>query len=279
MKQPILVKFTGAMAEEHRVPAYEAAESLRGISLAVMISSYYLVEGRVRHRKFESRKFELNLVAQRPGSFESVLELASDPTLISIALGLSTSIGGTFIYEFIKSIINRSIGGSGEASIEALEAEDRLKTGDLTALVEAIEPAMRGAHKSIGYGASNIFIITGDHNNINLNERTKDYVHTSKLSKSIQIKRFSVASFNANSGYGRAYDFEERRTIPFEISSSIDRKSLSALLKSFDSYARRRRFGDDLASSVALKYQPVLSADGRVKKLSIIAARDEINGF
>lgn len=70
------IKFEGGLADEHRIPAYEGAKSLEGVSRSILIVSNYLVEGRVRRKEFGRVPLTFNLVAQRPGSFETVYEIA-----------------------------------------------------------------------------------------------------------------------------------------------------------------------------------------------------------
>jgi hypothetical protein len=170
----------------------------------------------------------------------------------------------------------RAIGRPADPIIEELEASGRLNAGDLAAVVDAIDPAMREAHKSIGHGANSIVIIEGDHNVVTFNSASKEYVNSSILDESIRVKLFSIGSFNANSGYGRAFDIEEGRTIAFQLAKDVDRRTINTILSSITSYARRRRLGDELTSAIALKYHSIVSTDERVKKLIILSARPNI---
>ncbi|HET6247657.1 MAG TPA: hypothetical protein VFE47_08175, partial [Tepidisphaeraceae bacterium] len=146
----LTVTFTGQAADRHRLPAYEAAQSLYGISRSLLIVSNYLMEGRVRRRDFETERpaFQINLVAQSPGSFQFLYEILSDPMARTVA----TKVAGDLTMDFIRSIFRRSVGEKADANIEKLETEKELDTGDLGALVEAIEPAMRAAHTIVSHG-------------------------------------------------------------------------------------------------------------------------------
>jgi hypothetical protein len=101
------------------------------------------------------------------------------------------------------------------------------------------------------YGASQITIVKGDNNVVIFNGSTKQYVNDSIFDETIYIKLFSVGSFNANSGYGRAYDFEEERTVPFRLVKGADRRTIDNLLNSIVLYTRRRHLGDESRSAVA----------------------------
>jgi len=246
---------------------------------STLILTNYLAEGRVRRRDFATGGFQLNIVATRPGSFETVFELITDPASMTILAGMVAGVGSNLVTEFIKSMWRRAIGRSAEQIVENLEAEGRLDAGDLAATLDAIEPAMREAHKSIGRGANQIIIINGEKNIVTFNQTSKDYVNTSFLDDAVRTKLFSIGSLNANSGYGRAFDLEEGRTIPFQLDRNVDRITIDTILGSITSYARRRRLGDDLASAIALRYQPAVSTDGRVKKLIVFSARPTLAEF
>lgn len=277
MKIPLLVKFTGNEADYHKLPAYEAIESLRGIALSAMMITYYAQEGVVRHRKFEQKKFEFNLLTQRQGSFETLFELVVNPVTMEFFKGVLQNVTSEGLVSFIQSVYRRSIGLEAAPEIDDLEAEGKLNSGDIMALVDAIEPSIRGAHRSIDYGAQNVIIITGNNNTVNLNSVSKTYVNSSTVSEEIKAKLLSVGSFNANSGCGRVFDLEEGRTIPFEIATDADRLTVDAILKSLNSYARKRRLGDKLSSAAAIQYRPILSPDGKTKKIKILRARDDTN--
>jgi len=131
MEDIFIAKFEGGMADEHRLPAYEATQSLYGITRSLILITNYLDEGRVRHKNFVGSSFQLNMIAQRAGSFESVFELITNPAAMAIVAGLGLNISSNFIYDFIKSIWKRSIGSSAEEDVEALETEGKLNSGDL----------------------------------------------------------------------------------------------------------------------------------------------------
>jgi hypothetical protein len=194
---------------------------------------------------------------------------------MSVVSAVGLGVAGNFIHDFIKTMFRRSVGLGAEESVERLERAGSLNPGDSAALVEAIEPAMREAHSSVGKGAHDIFIINGDHNVINLNSRTKSYVYSSIEDNSVYTKIFSIGSFNANSGHGRAFDFEEGRTIPFQLAGKVDRETIEFITDSISSYAFRR-IGDNLESAIALLYKVTLAQDGRVKKLHVFKARREL---
>ncbi|MBY5420824.1 hypothetical protein [Rhizobium leguminosarum] len=186
------------------------------------------------------------------------------------------------LYDLFKVVYRRVTGGNEEAipaSVQELEAE---RGGDVAALIEAVEPSVRLGHNVINHGVMNINLnvqAAAPAPIVQFNPQTKQYMWESVINNDIRLKLFSMASFNANQGTGRAFDLEEGRSVPFELGPDVDRLSVDTLLGSISSYTRRKRLGDDLRSAVAVMYTSVEAADGRIKKIRILAARNEIQDF
>lgn len=275
----IIAKFEGRLADSHRLPAYQATESMFGIAKAITMSANYLFEDRVRRRRFEKSQFRLDILTQREGSFETVFDFAFDPELLK-ALGFVAvpgAVAGTLATDFIKSMFQKAVGKKPLPSIEALENERKLSDGDIAALVEAIEPSLKQAHKTIGGGASSITIHTGDHSPVTFDQSTKNYITYNNNNINVRVKSFSVGSFNANTGYGRVFDFEEGRTIPFQLPSKVDPETLNALLYSFNAYSMNKLGGLEGESSIYIQYTSVDSSDGVMKQIFPRLARRELN--
>ncbi|QIP03120.1 hypothetical protein [Bradyrhizobium symbiodeficiens] len=275
----LTVSFQGGLADEHRLPAYAASQSLYGISRSLLVVTNYLGEGKVRHRKFDesgAHGFEINLVASQPGSFQFLFEILADPAMQTIGHTVAGKVAGDLTLAFIKSVFKRCIGEKAEPEIENLESNGELNSGDIGALVEAIEPAMKAAHTAINHGSTNIILISGTNNIVNLDSSSKTYVHSSKRTERPEAKVFSIASYNANSRSGRAYDYERGMTVPFDLSPQIDRTSMRAIMKSMSDYALRLPGDENNSSQIALRYNTTIAPDGRVKKIHIEKARAEI---
>ena len=273
-----IAKFSGDEADEHRLPAYEATQSLYGVSRSLLIVANYLAEGRVRRRDFRPSGYQLNIVAQREGSFETVFELVTNPEALTIYTSLGLGVGANFLTDFVKTVYRRSIGRPGLASIENLEQENKLNSGDVSALVDAIEPSVKAAHTSVGMGASQIVIIKGDNNVVKFNEDSKRYVWDSRRAAGTKSKLFSVASYNANGRNGRVFDFEEGKTIAFEMSSDVDARTIRTITDGISRYAQKR-MGADINAAIALKYISIVAQDGRLKKIVIEKARADLDGL
>lgn len=278
------VKFEGGIAEQHRIPAYEGTKSLEGLTRSMLIITNFLVEGRVRRKEFGRVPITFNLVAQRPGSFESLYEIGYQAAVIGgpIAGGLAMGAAGNLLYDLFKVVYGRVTGGPDEPNPGSVVELEEERGGDVAALIEAVEPSVRLAHNVINHGVMNINIhapAVAPAPIVNFTPQTKQYMWESVINNDVRLKLFSMASFNANQGTGRVFDLEEGRSVPFELSTDVDRQSVDTLLGSIASYTRRRRLGDDLRSAIAVMYTSVEAADGRIKKIRILAARNEIQDF
>lgn len=273
------ISFTGDIANKNKLPAYEGIKSVEHISCSLLIISSFLVEGRIRRKKFQAVPIEFNLVAQRKGSFEFLYEVIL-PVSASIAIELGETITAEFMIDFLKYIYQRLLGKKETVENKEISKLEERHSGDFNAIVEAVESSVRQAHKIVNNGVLNIQIFSGHspHDNIiNFDSRSKAYLNDYIEDKSPRVKLFSISSFNANEGTGRAFDLQEKRTIPFNVSNNFDEKSINFLFHSMHEYTKKRRLNQIVNSSIALKYTCIMARDGRVKKLTIEKARQELN--
>ncbi|MCL7996939.1 hypothetical protein M8994_01620 [Brucella sp. 21LCYQ03] len=271
------VKFQGDLADQHKIPAYEGTKSLEGITRSILIVSSYLVEGKIRRREFERLPIDFNLIAHRPGSFESIYEIAYPAAVIGGPLALG--VAGNLLTDMLKTVFRRVTGSPETEPPKSIQTIEAARGGDISALVDAVEPSVRLGHNVINHGVININITSpgaSEEKIVKYTPNTKKYVWENVINNNIRIKIFSIGSFNANQGTGRAFDLEEGRSIPFEISNDADRKTVETILNSISSYTMKKRLGDNLRSAAALKYTSVDTSEGRVKKIRILSARNEI---
>ena len=245
------------------LPAYEAGESLAGFTRMVQLSLYYAAHGIVRHRNPKSRLFDVLVYPPEHGSFEWILEVITDPSRFgAIANGLITN----GIYDFIKYITQRVTGQPSDIRDQtALKLIDT-KAADIEAVLDAIEPSAKRFHTPIGNGATNALVINGDGNTINFNAGTKEYVNTSVKNIDPRGKVFRISALNVNSGHGRAFDNEERRSFPFQIIDKAAPDTRKVVAGSLNRYA------NETDPWIRLEYTSVDGPNGRVKKLLVHGA-------
>lgn len=266
MKLELVAKFEGDQAESHSLPAYPAVQSIYGVARANLVAINFLAEGRVRRKGFDAKGYDLILKSQRPGSFETVFELVLRPESMAYGAAILGGVGGNFATDFLKTIFRRTIGRQTNNRIDQMEAKGELNPGDIAALVDAVTPALKSAHKSIDAGANVINInINGDNNIVSFDDRSKAFLNDFSIDNTVRAKEFSIGSFNANSGEGKAFDYDLGHLVTFDLATNIDRQSVNLITDSISKYAQRKF--EDLNSRVAVRYTSINSLDGRIKKM------------
>ena len=201
------------------------------------------------------------------------------PGTAVVAGSIGLSVTANFLTDLVRLVFSRATGRREEVETEALGQLNDQRGGELDALVDASEPAIRAAHNIINHGALTINInnINSGRNAASLDKATKSYVWENVINNNPQAKIFSVSSFSSNSKTGRVFDFEEGRSLSFELASEIDEESLEAVLDSHNNYARTRILSaNDLRSAIGVKFTAVEDRSGRLKKIRILKARRSI---
>lgn len=205
----ILIKFNGNQADRNIVPAYEAFQTLEGISRSIVLVSHFAIVGEVRKRHPFNSLIETNFVRVQPGSFEVILSLISSsasPLLNTTWGNLTLAVAGTFITDLLKYGIGALIGTRRSPNNNLAKKVLEEKEGDVSALIEAMDPAIRKAHTIINNGTININIISGAEKIAELNDRTKEYINTDVEEGITHIKAVSVGMLNVNTRHGRVFD-------------------------------------------------------------------------
>lgn len=273
------ISFSGGIADNNKLPAYEGIKSVEHISCSLLIISSFLIEGKIRRKDFRNMPIGFNLLTQRKGSFEFLYEVVLPATPFIAELGMS--VAGNLLTDVLKLTYQRLLGHKETVISRDIEFLEEKHSGDLSALVDAIEPSSLQAHNVINNGVMTIQIFNGHSKRdkiIDFNPQTKQYLRESIIDSFPKIKLFSISSYNANQGSGRAYDFDEKRTIPFSVVPEFDAESYNILFYSMHEYTKKKRLNHQLVSaSIALKYTCIMTRDGRVKKLILEKARRELN--
>jgi hypothetical protein len=267
-----LAKFDGLEADQHRLPAIEAGEALTGLGRSLVIISNYLVEGRVRVRAPYIELSHVYLSPLRTGSVDAVFNISFNTEAIAqagvwVGMAVTSGLIGNAAYDLIKSTFRRGVGQPSEIQDPNLKAFVENRTGDLDALVDAIEPALKQAHRPISIGALTININHGQNQIVQLDPNTKRYVETNVKVPDSEVIQVSTASYNANSRYGRVFDYSLGRTVSFTIVRDADEETLTVVVSSLQEYAisRSGKFNATVKKTKAI--------DGRDRHYSLLVAR------
>ncbi|WP_284162656.1 hypothetical protein [Frigidibacter sp. SD6-1] len=270
MDQQLVFKLDGGMASDGEVPAFASLESVHGFSQAIMMILHFSETGEIRRRGFKELDTDLRLVATKDGSFDFLFEFKDVVPVFVEAYGKGLANAS---WELIRTVFSRAIGAAGSPEIEAVEEEGALNTGDLGALVQAAEPAIRKAHSVINNGSSNINIfINGDGNRIILDSRSKEYMHENIFNDETRSQRFLVTSFDGRNRTGRLFDLEAEQAFTFDLTQEADRASLTVIVDAARAYALREKGKFDELMEVVCAFTSIDAADGRTKRLKVYAA-------
>lgn len=269
--QNIIIKFDGDLAERHVFPAYAGSVSMRGVARSVVLIGNYLAEGKIRKKAPFSQNIQFYLHPPREGSFENLLSfVTASPEMLAISAvigSVSLNVFSNFISDGIKYCFNRVVGKDVQPETAELKKLNERCGGDLEALIDSIESPARDAHTVIGNGAQNILLITGSNNIVTLNANTKRYISTTLSESQPKTKLVSVGMFNVNTRYGRVFDYELGKTIPFIVDRESSHQTMGNLSTSLDRYARGL-----LNKDVTIKFTQETDIDRRAKRYIILDA-------
>lgn len=260
----LIAQFTGEEAERNRIPAYEASQSLYGLSRGLVLVTNYLVTNEIRKRAPFTSEVSIFLQPLRRGSWETLFTFEFAASIIG---GLGAGIVGNLLTDGIKVIWSRAVGKKAIPATQELKKIENEKPGDVDALVDAVEPSLVQAHRAIPHGASQIVVVKGDHNIIKLNSATKEYVEASETSAEFEEQDVSVGSFNVNTRYGRAFFHDLQKTVPFRIADEAEPDTQSVIASSLSRYADRK------PSTISIKFRRVTAPDGRTKRIRVYSAK------
>jgi hypothetical protein len=258
----LIISFQGLDADLGHIEAYAGIESAAGIARSLTLIAHYAATGSVRSRFPFDDTVKLFLEGTEPGSFNWKVVLT---TAGALALGLSTNA----IYDLTKLVLVKAIGGEPTQLSDEVKQLNERRSGDIDALVEAVEPALKKGHYGIGETASRIVIKEESRRTVIVEfDRTSKQYLLDNLKDDVTEQDVSVSALNVNDRTGRAYFLDLRRTIPFTISRDADSETMIVLSRGLDRYANK------YPAPIRLIYTPIKAIDGRLKRIIIHRAID-----
>ncbi|ASK90128.1 hypothetical protein [Sphingorhabdus sp. SMR4y] len=254
----LVLKYDGMDAQEHRLDALSGGESLAGFGHTLTLISHFNATGQIRFRAPYSRDFRCYFVASQKGSLEWLIQtISNNPE--AVALGFSAN----GFAALVGYICRRAIGDP-PGEFQDIEHSTEISPGDLDALVEAVEPSLRRAHRVIGRSASDIMLQreVSSEALVRFDERSREYLEHN-VNAGVSTQDVSINSLNVNSRYGRAYFGDLGRTIAFKIDRDASYSTLTALSSALDDYAKRKGL------TVNIKFTRIEAPDGRLKRIII----------
>ncbi|WP_114520936.1 hypothetical protein [Altererythrobacter sp. ZODW24] len=257
----LIISFQGLDADDGHVEAFAGIESAAGIARALTLIGHYASTGIVRHRFPFDDGIKFYLETTEPGSLNWRIKIVAG----TIGIGLATN----GIYDLVQLIATKAIGEEPATMSPPIEQLNRDKSGDIDALVEAIEPALKKAHYGIGETAHRIEIreSTSREVVVTFNQASKNYL-LDNVDGADGEQDVSISALNVNDRTGRAYFLDLVRTIPFSVSREADPQTMRILSAALDRYANRN------PAPTRIWFTRVESVDERLKRIVIYRAEN-----
>ena len=263
------IKFDGGDADQHRLEAYPAAQTLEGLTWALALTLHFGVTGDVRGRGDLSRSAKIYISPPRRGSVLNDLNIIvrENPFLVATAGAYAVGTVTPYINGLIKYVFNQALGEGGDFPTGAKRLLRRLDGDDLDRLVTRIEPPLTRAHAVIGKTADTICFKSKRTDIAILNHRSKAYLDA-ELSDAFEIIDTNVTSFNVLTGNGRLYDHETEGTAAFSLSSSPRGGTKSTMISSMEQFASGRQ------GTIRVVVQRVETVESRLRKFVVSSAEE-----
>lgn len=269
----IKIKYTGGLADQNSLPAYDGATSIDGITRAISIATHAYMTGEVVSRATALRNASLILKPARQGSFvfEIIALLEAYPATSSAAIAL----GAAPFYDFLKTAFRRATG-----SIDAEPETSHLAKlysrieppplqrlpADLDDLAEALEGSLQAAHRPIGPEGTIRHIVVGTPRQdlITFDTESKGWVNTRDEAQTITVYQGNVTRYNTLSRNGRAFIDQLERVVPVRPGGDYPSADLAHLTWSIH--------GSNIGArnKLTMRAHTVTSASGKVKRLLLV---------
>jgi hypothetical protein len=262
----LIVTFDGLDARDGHLEAFAGIESMAGIARALTLIAHYAATGEVRHRFPFTDELRFYLEDTEEGSFKWRLKLVIAAALAS---PLINDLTHDAIYDIIKTVATRCIGQEPSTVSPEIKALDRTEGGNINALIEAIEPALKKGHYGVGETTRKI-TIKEEHSTtviVTFDNESKQYL-TQDVPGDDDVQQVSISALNANDRTGRAYFLDLHRTVPFRVSRDAREGTMAVLSASLDAYV------NEDPAPVQISFERIESADGRLKRIIIFGAKD-----
>lgn len=272
----VKITYTGGLADENALPAYDGATSIDGVTRALHIIMHAYMTGEVVSRATALRGASILLKPARQGSFvyDFLILMEANPA----TTGLAAALGGPVVYDFIKTAIKRATGH--------LDAEPETATlrnlyerrepprlsrppADLDELAETLEGSLQAAHRPIGDDGTirRIIVGTARQDLAILDDQTKDWVNTREEAIGLEVFQGNVTRYNSISRNARAFVDQLGRVIPLRPDGDFHVGGLPFLTWSLHGSTIGTR------NKLELRARRVSSASGRVKRLLLSDCR------
>lgn len=265
-KIPFQLKLTGGTADHHSFEGYDGYTGLAGFARTLTLVAHYAETGKIRQRGDFVGRHAVFAHAPRPGSVitDFTVNLRNKPADVfgSKAKKLSAT---ELVQQLTKRVFAQNLGEP--IDYDLLDILGAKAEGNLETLVAVAEAPIRQTHALISAGVGRADIISGANPIETLNQETKDYVLEDVRDFKVLCKDLNIFSFDANSGYGRLFDFDINRSVSFMMRREDVMKYRRIFSWGLDQYTRRTQ------KLVHVCFDRTLWMDKRAKRYHIKDAK------
>lgn len=258
--------FQGRDANQHRLEAHPAGQSIEGFSWALALTLNYAVTGRLQFSRDLSRSAKIFISPPQRGSVLYGLDVLvqENPFLSVVVGGYAVNTVTPYINNLIGYVFGQAMGLGNEISEKYLRA---LKKDDLEAISLRIEPPLTRAHKAIGRTVDEIKLTSGASNILTLDEETKENLRAEPVDAYDTLDT-NVTSFNLLTGNGRLYSPKLESTVPFALNKNYRHGTTTALILSMEQYSLGR------TGTIRIVGRRVETPSGRLVKYLVSSAEE-----
>lgn len=266
----LVVKYDGGEANHHKLDLYSAAKSMRGLARALAISTHAMLsEGEVRHRVGSNSKIpnvEFYILPGQKGSFIEIISIIFDNEIVQ---SVGSSVIGAAFWDMIGYTWKQTSGLEYEPSQRRNKKIIEAKEDFIDEIIDALEIPLQDFHAPILRNSEIKIEIKKPRGEVvlELNVDTLNHVFTIAEGGIKENISGNVTKYNIISGYGRFFDEELNKTIPFNLAKEMTTTQKGILTTSLH-YAGQRATGKILIDAKA-----ILNKLGGIKRYTILSAR------
>ncbi|GGX32886.1 hypothetical protein GCM10007242_44860 [Pigmentiphaga litoralis] len=262
------ISYNGGLAEDGKLNIYDAAESLRGLSRALAITTHAFINKEdVRTRADRVHGAEIYLHGPQRGSFTEIVSVALENPVAS-TIGLS--VVSSAFYDFMKWTWSAALGQAPhQPATHYVRSYTDRQEPFLGEISSGLEPALHDLHRPIHRDRPMTISVLRPRVGeiLRLDDASMAYVTVTPAPELVVDLLGNVTKYNRLSGFGRLFSDDEQRTVPFSLDPRLTGRERARLTWSMHQPSR----GFD--GKLLLDVQRFFTARGDLKRYVITKVR------
>jgi hypothetical protein len=247
------IRYTGGTADESILDLYDAASSIQGLAKALAISTHALTsKGEIRSKGDSIPNVKFFLHPPKQGSFIELVTIVFDDPVVRI---IGKTVVATAFWDMIDFTWRQATGrhkDPDERILQKIVQENELFPQEISRVLEIPlqqlhRPILHDRNIEIEIKRPRIGTV------LKFNAATLDYVMTQNDPLPVENINGNVTKYNILSGYGRFYDDNTQRTIPFHISQHLTTQQKEILTWSLHHSTADNQLGKIIIDALVIK--------------------------